>query len=72
MTRLWRWYRAGLRDAGPDRVFRALRLHRNRHRDATSPPAFARGQDGQILVELNVSRRAVEDAMPLKKSARSS
>jgi class 3 adenylate cyclase len=29
--RFWRWYRARLCDAGPDRVLRALRLYGDRH-----------------------------------------
>jgi GAF domain-containing protein len=36
----WRRYRAGLRDAGPDRVLGALRLHRNRHRVQCRRPSL--------------------------------
>ena len=37
---LWSRYRAGLCDAGPDRIFRTLRLHRNRHRVQCRRPSL--------------------------------
>ena len=44
--RTWvrRWHRAGLCDAGPDRFFRALRLHRDRHGLQSRRAALRRGQ----------------------------
>ena len=40
----WRRHRAGLRDPGPDRLFRTLRLHRDRHGLQPCRPALCRGQ----------------------------
>jgi adenylate cyclase len=42
---LWRWYRARLCDAGPDRVLRALRLYGDRHGVQCRRPALCRGQE---------------------------
>ena len=43
-ARFRRRHRAGLRDAGPDRLCRPLRLHRDRHGVQSRRPALRRGQ----------------------------
>jgi class 3 adenylate cyclase len=41
---VWRRHRTGLRDARPDRVFRTLGLHRDRHGVQCCRPSLCRGQ----------------------------
>jgi two-component system, NtrC family, sensor kinase len=53
---VWRWYRPGLRDARSDRVFRALRLYRDRHRVQRRGAPVRRGQ-GRADTTLPAHRR---------------
>ena len=56
---------AGLRDPGPDRLFRTLRLHRHWHGSNLAARLCADAKDGQILVSSRVAG-AVETVASLE------
>ena len=61
----------GYATLGPDRIFRALRLHRDRHRVQCRRPALRRGQGRPNPAQLNASPSRSKEASRSNNSARS-